>query len=52
MEREGKARMDGWLVGSLLKHGNEEALASFYTWPVGRRRFIYTAAIALRRSIL
>lgn len=31
------------------KHENEEALASFYTWPVGRRRFIYTAAIALRQ---
>jgi hypothetical protein len=46
---------DGWLVGRfgsvcLLKHENEEALASFYTWPVGRRRFIYTAAIALRQS--
>jgi hypothetical protein len=42
-------RLVGWSVG-LLKHENEEALASFYTWPVGRRRFIYTAAIALRQS--
>jgi hypothetical protein len=44
--------MVGWSVGWLVvsTHGNEEALASFYTWPVGRRRFIYTAAIAFKTS--
>lgn len=46
---------DGWVAGRSVwlvasTHGNEEALASFYTWPVGRRRFIYTAAIAFKRS--
>lgn len=51
-----RAKMGGWVVGWSVgwlvasTHGNEEALASFYTWPVGRRRFIYTAAIAFKTS--